>query len=88
LADWLETRGGVNGPLFCRVNKGSRVAIHRLTDQAVLHILKKRAVQAKVASFSPHDLRRSFISELLDAGADISTVQQLAGHSNVQTTAR
>jgi site-specific recombinase XerD len=74
--------------LFCNINKSGRITIHRLTDQAVLHVLKKRAVQAGVASFSPHDLRRSFISDLLDAGADISTAQQLAGHSNVQTTAR
>jgi site-specific recombinase XerD len=73
--------------LFCNINKSGRITIHRLTDQAVLHVLKKRAVQASVASFSPHDLRRSFISDLLDADADISTAQ-LAGHSNVQTTAR
>jgi len=59
-----------------------------MTDQAVLHILRKRGAEAGVAPFSPHDLRRSFVSDLLDAGADISTAQQLAGHSNVQTTAR
>jgi len=88
LADWLGVRGSVPGPLFCNVNKGGRITIHRLTDQAVLHILRKRAEEAGVASFSPHDLRRSFISDLLDAGVDIATTQKLAGHSNVQTTAR
>jgi site-specific recombinase XerD len=88
LKDWLGVRSGESGPLFCNINKGGKINIHRMTDQAVLHILKKRANEAGVASFSPHDLRRSFISDLLDAGADISTAQQLAGHSNVQTTAR
>ena len=88
LKDWLVALGGDPGPLFCNINKGGRITIRRLTDQAVWHILKKRAAQASVASFSPHDLRRSFVSDLLDAGADISTAQQLAGHANVQTTAR
>jgi len=88
LKDWLVVRGSDPGPLFCNINKSGRITIHRMTDQAVLCILRKRANEAGVASFSPHDLRRSFISDLLDAGADISTAQQLAGHSNVSTTAR
>ncbi len=88
MKEWLVARGGDSGSLSCSINKGGRSTIRRLTDQAVLHVLKKRAVEASVASFSPHDLRRSFISDLLDAGANISTAQQLAGHFSVQTKAR
>ena len=50
--------------------------------------LPKRAVEAKVALFSLCDLRWTFVSHLLDAGADLSIVQWLAGHASVTTTAR
>jgi integrase len=88
LADWLDVRGDVAGPLFLPVNKGGVIGGHRLTGQAVLYILRRRALQGGVTRLTPHDLRRTFISDLLDLGADISTVQRLAGHAQVTTTTR
>jgi len=88
MGDWLVIRGQEPGPLFLRLRKGGVLVHARLTDQAVLDILQRRCAEAGVTSCSPHDLRRSMISDLLDAGADISTVQKLAGHSNVTTTQR
>ena len=70
------------------VNKGGKVTIRRMTAQAVLGALVKRVEQTKIAEASPHDLRRSFIMHLLDAGADVLSVQKLAGHANTQTTLR
>ena len=85
---WLAVRDKEPGALFLPIDKGGTIHRRRMTDQAVLVVLRKRAGQAGVARFSPHDLRRTFISDLLDQGADLSVVQQLAGHANVSTTAR
>lgn len=86
--DWIEIRTRKPGSLLCQVNKSGRVVYQQLTPQAVLFILQKRGLEAGIEHFSPHDLRRTFVSDLLDAGVDIATVQSLAGHSNVQTTSR
>lgn len=89
IADWLAIRGDAPGPLFLPVNKGGRVIDgQRMTAQAVYNTLRKRCEEAGVKELSPHDLRRTWVGDLLDAGADIATVQQLAGHASVQTTAR
>jgi len=88
LDDWLLVRGAAAGPLFMRIRKGDQITRERLSTSGVRHVAVERGGEARVAHFSPHDLRRTFISDLLDAGADIATVQQLAGHASVQTTAR
>ena len=88
LADWLAVRGGVEEPLFLAINKGGRILEKGITDQAVYNLLRKRAKEAGVRDCSCHDLRRSWISDLLDAGADIAVVARLAGHSQIQTSAR
>ena len=88
LGDWLAIRGDTIGPLFVAINRGGHLVQGRLTSQAIYKMLRKRGAEAHVKSFSPHDLRRTFVSDLLDAGADIATVQKMAGHANVTTTAR
>jgi len=88
LMDWISVRGEHPGPLFNPITKGGEIQTRKMTEQAIYNLLSKRAKEAGIGRFSPHDLRRSFISELLDRGADLSTVQQLAGHANVQTTAK
>ncbi len=89
LKDWLRIRGKTPGALFCPILKSGKVLVgDSLSPQSVFDILAKRAAQAGIKDISPHDLRRTFISDLLDAGADLSTVQKLAGHENIQTTTR
>jgi integrase/recombinase XerD len=90
LETWLKFRGEAPGPLFQAIKKGGRIVPETMngTGQAVLDVCRKRARQAKVEPFSPHDLRRTFISTLLDATGDVSRVQKMAGHKNVATTVR
>ena len=85
---WLCLRGSEEGPLFMPVLKGGHIKKRQLNNQTVLDVLAKRAQQAGIKNVSPHDFRRTFISDLLDAGADIATVQKMAGHANVTTTSR
>ncbi len=73
-------RGQPSSGLFLNARGG------RLTRQGAWGALRAAATRAGLAEVSPHVLRHSFATHLLDGGADVRVVQELLGHASVTTT--
>jgi integrase len=63
LEAWFFHRGLWPGAVFVAINKGGKLGWRGMSGQAMLYIARRRTLQASVAAFSPHDLRRTFIGD-------------------------
>lgn len=86
LKKYLDTRNDLDKALFINY-RGPTNSPKRLTTRSVQNIIKKYAILAGLPlSTSPHVLRHSFATDLLNQGVDLRLIQEFLGHQNIATT--
>ena len=95
LKTYLSARKDMEEPIFVSVggltadsaNKGGISHVTRITPRSLQRLIKRHAIKAGITKkVTPHIIRHSFATDLLQNGADIRSVQALLGHANIATT--
>lgn len=86
LKEYLKTRHDKEKSLF--INYRGRIQEDpRLSARSIERIIKKYAIEAGVPIFTtPHTMRHSYATDLLEQGVDLRTIQEFLGHKNIATT--
>ncbi|MDI3535355.1 MAG: hypothetical protein PWQ82_1720 [Thermosediminibacterales bacterium] len=82
LKAWIEVRGSDPGPLF--PGRGGR----HITARSIEYMISRYAYDARLENVTPHVLRHTFCKSLVDAGESLDRVAVLAGHADLNTTAK
>lgn len=93
IKEYLDKRTDVDDAMFIHVGRGGEKMLAkkegslRLTPRSVERLVKHYAIKAGISKkVTPHVIRHSFATDLLQNGADIRSVQALLGHANIATT--
>lgn len=98
IAEYLKKRGDMSdalfvsySPAFAKASSGkkgnSAQGLPRITPRSVERLVKQYAIKAGITrKVTPHIIRHSFATDLLENGADLRSVQALLGHANIATT--
>jgi integrase len=85
LNDWIKVRGSEPGPMFYVVLKSDEIVTRPLKPITIYQMILRRMRRAGIQNATPHDLRRTAISNLLDI-TDAVTVAKMAGHASTEVT--
>jgi len=87
---WLALRGDAPGALMVPLGRSGRLpsTLRPMTTQAVYGACQRWQRVADIDPFSPHDIRRTWVTAALESGIDTHLVQRQAGHSSPMTTAK